>query len=126
MIKFKEIVDNIINEEADIGTYISDGGLWEVECFNRGERDIPHIHLKTPKGKYSAPRLDKAEYFIHDNKRYIMNSKEKKDFGNFMSSKNRLDNTITNWQACVKRWNLTQPLNKRILNNISMPDYRLL
>ena len=114
----------LLNEEMDIGDYISDGGEWQVECFNRGERDTPHVHIITPKRKYSAPRLDIAEYFIHENKRYIMNSKEKKDFEEFMNDISRFDKNLTNWQFCVKRWNLTQPSNKQLSFDLKdKPNY---
>jgi hypothetical protein len=124
--KFLEFFNNILNEEKDVGIYISKGGIWMVEIFNRGEREIPHIHVITPKNKISAPMLNKAEYFIHENKTYIMNSKEKSDFYEFMK---RIENgqTLNNWQLCVKRWNLTKPENKKISSELKdMPNYLLL
>lgn len=43
--KFLNFFNNILNEEKDVGTYISKGGTWMVEIFNRGEREIPHVSM---------------------------------------------------------------------------------
>ena len=87
----------VLKEEQDVGTYISTGGTWEVEVYEL-EGNLPHVHVTTAKGEISAPRLDIANYFIHDGKRYIMSSKERKDFENFMNSKNKTQTDLTNWQ----------------------------
>ena len=104
-----EIINSILNEEVKVGDFESTGGKWEISCFNRCERDIPHIHVFTAKHKKSAPRLDIADYFIHEDKRYKMNSKEKTAFDIFMSAKCKHNPELTNWQFCIIRWNETHP-----------------
>ena len=97
MRKLKQVILNLL---AENGKHLV---LIEVK------RDIPHIHVFTAKHKKSAPRLDIADYFIHEDKRYKMNSKEKAAFDIFMSTKCKHNPELTNWQFCIIRWNETHP-----------------
>ena len=104
--KFDELLESlkpkfetIINEENNIGSFISTGGKWEVEVYYT-EGHNPHCHVTTPWSTVSAPRLDIPGYFIHEGKRYIMNAQERKDFDNFMRAKSKEDSQKTNWQIC--------------------------
>lgn len=51
MMNIRNLLSNILNEELNVGDFDSDGGKWKAECFNRGERDTPHIHILTAKHK---------------------------------------------------------------------------
>ena len=135
--KFDELLEslkpkfeNILNEENDIGVFISTGGEWEVEVYYT-EGHYPHCHVTTPWGAVSAPRLDIPGYFIHEGKRYIMNAQERKEFDKFMRQRNKKEPTLTNWQYCSERWNAGISANNRNnevncsnLNN--QPNYRAL
>lgn len=120
----RETIKHIFCEENDVGDFISKGGTWQVEILNRGEREYPHVHVTTPKGKISAPMLNIPDYFIHEGKNYVMNSKEKRDFYTFMKQKSRYNPNYTNWQYCVFRWNLTKSPERQIsMKEKDMPNY---
>lgn len=119
--KFADAIKIVLKEERDVGAYISTGGIWKVEIYEL-EGNLPHIHVTTASGEMSAPRLDIANYFIHEGKRYIMSSKERKDFDNFMNEK--MAPNLTKWQFCVNKWN--ENSNHKIKVGKEKPNYRLL
>ncbi len=121
--KFADALKLVLKEEQNVGTYTSTSGIWEVEVYEL-EGNLPHVHVTTADGKISAPRLDIANYFIHGNKRYIMSSKERKDFDNFMNEKNKAFPEYTNWEFCAYEWNKNS--NHKIKVGKEKPNYRLL
>ena len=119
--KFKDVLNLVLCEERDIGSFETTDGIWEVEIYDN-EGNYPHVHVTTPFKEVAAPRLDIADYFIHEGKKYILNSQERKAFEQFMSSPSIENNKMTNWQFCVYVWNQNR-INKI---NCEKPNYRFL
>lgn len=92
------------------------------------EGPIPHCHFKD--NQKDSPggciRLDKPEYFEHGAYIDKFNSKERKEFINFMNSPVRTKYKFlpytTNYQALCVLWNMNNE-QYEIKDDIKMPDY---
>jgi hypothetical protein len=97
---------------------------------NEGE-NIPHFHLDNgeigKKQKKTAIRIDMPYYFLHGDKTYILNSKERKNLIAWLNAKpiykkgNEGENgelPKNNWENLRNMWNRYYPQAKVICNQI--------
>jgi hypothetical protein len=98
---------------------------------NEGD-NIPHFHLDNgefgKKQKKTAIRLDMPYYFLHGDKTYILNSKERKNLITWLNAKpekskiNKNNETCefpkNNWENLRNMWNNYYPQAKVICNQI--------
>ena len=99
---------------------------------NSGRSDnggIPHIHIDINGKPYSCIRLDKPEYFIHQDYRHELRGREKRRFLNFIQSEytgndytNIPKTQITNWEYFAYKWNTIGPI-KFVDIGAGIPDY---
>lgn len=122
-----------LNEMAQIGLFDQYllyvyGEAKHSSAYGR-EGPVAHFHLL--KGNPDSPRwetcikLSSAEYFHHDGKEGILNSKQKKQLIEFLNTANEDLPQITNWQSVVVAWNQNNP-RWRIDRDTPLPDYSLL
>ena len=127
--KFKEIIDKILNEERNGGDF----DRYQVEVGEDEGKHLLHFHLfhKDDYRKNTAIMLDKPFYFLHGKYKYILNTKEKKQLIVWLNSTN-INGEITpdengnppknNWENLKNCWNA---INESKIN-IPIPDYKLL
>ncbi len=123
----KNIINSIFVEERN------GGGFLDFEAFV-GEfegNNIPHFHLENKVRKLkTAIRLDMPYYFLHGDKRYILNSKERKELVRWLSSK--IETTINvfkeipknNYENLLNMWNNYHP--DAISNKVPIASYNML
>lgn len=128
----REILIKFLKEERNIKSGFLD---FEVQVGESEGDNIPHFHLDNKeqgnKQKKTAIRLDMPSYFLHGDKKYILNSKERKELVKWLNEKPAsgllLDKNgnypKTNWQALVNIWNIYYP-QATITCNI--PNYSIL
>lgn len=124
---------DLLSEEKN-GGEISKLKFFVVIGENEGE-NIPHFHLfnneNGSKRKSTAIRLDMSYYFLHGDKNYILNSKEKKNLISWLKSKPKIKPTLNNngeypdnnWENLKNIWNGYYP---KTVINCNMPNYELL
>ena len=127
--KFEEAL--LLAEERNGNTFLS----FEVELGENEGNNIPHLHLDNKeisekKKKKTAIRLDMPYYFLHGDKTYKLNAKEKKLFYIWLNQKPKqiakgnvkADGTLpkNNWENLVTMWNNYYP---QAAVKYSMPDY---
>lgn len=128
--KFKELFDDIFNEERGGGKC----GEFRIDIGENEGPHIPHFHMdndeKGKKQKKTAIRLDMPYYFLHGDKRYILNSKERKLLVTWLNSKPDIDNKDANgvspknnWESLKNAWNNNSP---DAAINCEQPNYNLL
>ena len=128
----REIINKILVEERNGNDFLT----FNVQLGESEGENIPHFHLDNgevgKKQKKSAIRIDMPYYFIHGDKTYKLNSKEKKLFICWLKSKptkivkgNEQDGKLpqTNWENLRNMWNNYYPTSKVIC---SMPNYSIL
>ena len=129
--KFHEAL--LIVEERSGNDFLN----FKIQLGENEGLNIPHFHLDNgevgKKQKKTAIRLDMPYYFLHGDKTYILNSKEKKLFCIWLKQKPlsiakgnvKEDGTLpsNNWENLVCMWNNYYPEAKI---NCSMPNYNLL
>lgn len=108
-------------EMAQIGSFSG----YKV-CIYGGEGPIPHLHFKDSERKISGCiRLDRPEYFIHNNHRSKLNSKEKTKFIQWINSNEtpfkKFAENLTVYQYAVILWNENNENYK--MEEIPIPDY---
>ena len=106
---------------ARIG-FTDDG--FEVYINTDDGGNIPHFHYRT-KGTWkfhTCIRLDSPEYFHHDGKEGILNSKQRKELVKFLNSTDLHEQDKTHWQVLLKEWNRNNS-NIEIDEETPMPDY---
>ena len=116
-------MENPILSMACIGEFHC-GKLFKV-CVYTGERNIPHFHvIKTQTGEECCPRIDCANYFVHDGKDYQLNAKERKLLVNFLTSVSPYEEDYgkTYFDLIWEEWNRNNR-QYRIVKPESMPDY---
>lgn len=128
--KLKELIDKILKEERSAKDLLG----FDVQ-LGENEGNIPHFHLDNGeignKKKKTAIRLDMPFYFLHSDKNYILNSKEKKQLILWLADKpiykkGNSENEIipkSNWENLKTIWNQYYPNNKI---TCGMPNYSLL
>ena len=112
--KFKEIIDKILNEER-----------------NGGEFDRYQVEVGEDEGKHTAIMIDRPFYFLHGKYKYVLNAKEKKHLIIWLNLTN-INGEITpdesgnppknNWENLRNCWNAIS--DSKI--NCPMPNYKLL
>ena len=131
--KYTEVIKIVINEERNGGDF----GEFHIELGENEGENIPHFHLDNQetsanKKKKSAIRLDMNRYFIHGDKIYRLNSKERKHLIIWLLQKpitkiNLDDNKKlpkNNWENLVNMWNNYYPESK--INKNYFPNYSTL
>lgn len=128
----REILIKILKEERNIKSGFLD---FEVQIGEFEGDNIPHFHLDNKeqgnKQKKTAIRLDMPYYFLHGDKKYILNSKERKELVRWLNEKpanglllDKNDNyPKTNWQALVNIWNVYYP---QAIIACNIPNYSIL
>lgn len=130
--KFEEAL--IIAEERNGGDFLK----FQVQLGEDEGKNIPHFHLDNgeigKKKKKTAIRLDMPYYFLHGDKTYIFNSKEKKAFVLWINQKISFDTPVNkdaegklpknNWENLRNMWNNYYPQAK--INCSNTPNYNLL
>ena len=128
--KFEEAL--IIAEERNGGDFLK----FEVQLGEDEGKNIPHFHLDNgeigKKKKKTVIRLDMPYYFLHGDKTYIFNTKEKKAFVLWINQKLSFDTPVNkdvegklpknNWENLRKKWNNYNPQAK--IKCSGMPNYR--
>lgn len=125
--KFKELFDNIFSEERECGKFNG----FQVDIGEDEGEFIPHFHLKRIQNNdKTSIRLDMPYYFLHGDKRYILNSKEKKLLVTWLNSKPDIDNKDANgispknnWESLRNAWKNNFP---NAVINCEQPNYSLL
>ena len=133
LMNLKEIVDKALTEERNGNDFLE----FNVQLGESEGENIPHFHLDNgeigKKKKKTAIRLDMPYYFLHGDKTYILNSKEKKLFVLWIKSKpkkivkgNEQDGELpqNNWENLRNMWNNYYPQAK--INCSDTPNYNLL
>ena len=133
LMNLKEIVDKVLTEERNGNDFLE----FNVQLGESEGENIPHFHLDNGeignKKKKTAIRLDMPFYFLHGDKTYILNSKEKKLFVLWIKSKpkkivkgNEQDGKLpkNNWENLRNMWNNYYPQAK--IKCSDMPNYSLL
>lgn len=123
----KQIIDKVLEEERSAKGLID----FSVE-LGENEGKIPHFHLFSKRGEKAAIRIDMSFYFIHGDKTYILNSKEKKNLIKWLMAppvykKGNVDENgkvpKNNWENLKVMWNNYYPQDRI---SCSMPNYNLL
>ena len=121
----KNIINSIFVEERN------GGGFLDFEAFV-GEfegNNIPHFHLENKIRKLkTAIRLDMPYYFLHGDKTYILNSKERKILIAWLNTRpekskiNKNNETgelpKNNWENLRNMWNNYYPQAKITCNQV--------
>lgn len=130
---FKEAIEKVFTEERNGNDFLE----FNVQLGEDEGHNIPHFHLDNGeignKKKKTAVMLNIPYYFLHGDKTYILNSKEKKLFVLWLKSKPRKiikgnedekgELPKTNWENLKNMWNKYYPQAKI---NCPMPNYSLL
>ena len=125
--KLKEVIDLVLKEERSSQDFLT----YKVRIGEDEGENIPHFHLIGEKKK-TAIMLNMPYYFLHGDKTYILNSKEKKLLVRWLLSvliykKGNEDEEgnlpKTNWENLKNMWNNYYPGAKI---DCSMPNYNLL
>lgn len=86
--------------------------------------NIPHFHIvdKATLGRdfHTCIKIEAPEYFHHEGKEDVLNSKQRKNLNDFLKNKNELG--VTNWRYLVTTWNINNS-NKNVDKDIVQPDY---
>lgn len=86
--------------------------------------NIPHFHIvdKTTLGRkfHTCIKIESAEYFHHEGKKDVLNSKQRKSLVNFLNSITPLE--CTHWEFLLLTWN-TNNSNRKLKMDLPMPDY---
>lgn len=126
--KFKELFDNIFSEERECGKFNG----FQVDIGEDEGEFIPHFHLKRVQNNdKTAIRLDMPYYFLHGDKKYILNSKERKFLVAWLNSKPTSTKNLgkndelpkNNWESLKNAWNNNSP---DAIINCEQPNYNLL
>jgi hypothetical protein len=133
----KEIIEKVFTEEREAK------GLskFKVQLGENEGDNIPHFHLDNGeignKKKKTAIRIDMPYYFLHGDKTYILNSKERKNLIDWLNAKpiykkgNENEKgklPKTNWENLKNMWNRYYPQAKITCGKIDYSnlckDYR--
>ena len=113
--------ERYLMEMANIGSI--DNKLVDIIRMN-DPGNIPHFHIvdKATLGRdfHTCIKIETPEYFHHEGKEDILNSKQKKNLNDFLKNKNELG--VTNWKYLVTTWNINNS-SKNVDKDITQPDY---
>lgn len=118
-------------EMARAGTVQIDG-VYEVFVNTNDAGNIPHFHFRDAVDwdKFHACiKIESAEYFAHDGKDSVLNTKQKKYLEKFMREKVSISKYAAkfsnNWELVCFLWDMNNS-NRLISDDIVQPDYRKL
>lgn len=104
----------------------------EIYVNTNDAGNIPHFHIrdKDDWSKFhSCIKILSPEYFAHEGKEDVLNSKQRKKLQEFMTSPADIDiegaNIPNNWKYICILWNSNNS-SARIPKDAEMPDYRQL
>ena len=113
--------ERYLMEMANIGSI--DNKLVAIIRMN-DPGNIPHFHIvdKATLGRdfHTCIKIESPEYFHHEGKEDVLNSKQRKNLNDFLKDKNELG--VTNWKYLVTTWNINNS-NKNVDKDIAQPDY---
>lgn len=113
--------ERYLMEMANIGSI--DNKLVAIIRMN-DPGNIPHFHIvdKATLGRdfHTCIKIESPEYFHHEGKEDVLNSKQRKNLNDFLKNKNELG--VTNWKYLVATWNINNS-NKNVDKDITQPDY---
>lgn len=113
--------ERYLMEMANIGSI--DNKLVAIIRMN-DPGNIPHFHIvdKATLGRdfHTCIGIETPEYFHHEGKEDVLNSKQRKNLNDFLKNKNELG--VTNWKYLVTTWNINNS-NKKVDKDITQPDY---
>ena len=113
--------ERYLMEMANIGSI--DNKLVAIIRMN-DPGNIPHFHIvdKATLGRdfHTCIKIEAPEYFHHEGKEDILNSKQRKNLNDFLKNKNELG--VTNWKYLVTTWNINNS-SKNVDKDITQPDY---
>ena len=113
--------ERYLMEMANIGSI--DNKLIAIIRMN-DPGNIPHFHIVDKatlgKGFHTCIKIETPEYFHHEGKEDVLNSKQRKNLNDFLKNKNELG--VTNWKYLVTTWNINNS-NKNVDKDITQPDY---
>ena len=113
--------ERYLMEMANIGSI--DNKLVAIIRMN-DPGNIPHFHIvdKATLGRdfHTCVKIETPEYFHHEGKEGVLNSKQRKNLNDFLKNKNDLG--VTNWKYLVTTWNINNS-NKNVDKDIEQPDY---
>ena len=119
--------DKILNENPSVEGFLNPEEKFKNKSNRKvyiymNESPIPHCHVLGFKSEICV-RLDRAEYFSHDSKTGMFNSKERRAFVEFMSGKTKMG--TQRWAWLVDAWNgcAQDSVNMEEITTTTMPDY---
>lgn len=120
----KLFLEKYLLEMAKIGT-TSDS--YDIVVRTNDLRKIPHFHYvdHSTFGNefHTCIRLDVPEYFLHEGKDDVLNSKQKKNLVSFLKELDpEEDDGRTNFDTLLREWNRNNS-DVRIDYSQDMPDY---
>ena len=120
-----------IKEKQNIYGMSRVGFIGELEVYvnTNDAGSIPHFHLRDSDNWdkfHTCIRIDKAEYFLHEGKEDILNSRQQKELQEFMESKVAIkkysDKFENNWELVCFLWDMNNS-NISIPEGTKMPNY---
>ena len=113
----------LLNEMARVG-FFSDFEVW-IRTDDSG--NIPHFHVwdKNSKGGlfHICVKIESPEYFHHNGKEDVFNSKQKKELIEFLNEKPAKSRWHpTNWDFILTLWNANNS-KVEVPEDLSIPDY---
>lgn len=120
-----------ITEKQDIYGMSRVGYVGELEVYvnTNDAGNIPHFHLRDSNNWdkfHTCICIDKAEYFHHNGKEDILNSKQRKELQEFMLSKVSVDKYAdkfeNNWELVCFLWDMNNS-SVNVPEGIKMPNY---
>ena len=122
-----ELLDNPpLYERALIGQITN---IFEVFVYTDDGGGCPHFHIwdSSTKGKafHTCVRFDSPEYFYHNGKEDILNSKQKKLLDDFFKAPSRNKRYSSNWEYALSMWNDNNSV-MNIAEDLEQPDYTIL
>lgn len=105
---------------------------YEIYVNTNDGGEIPHFHMRDPNDWskfHTCVLITKAEYFLHEGKEDVLNSKQRKALQKFMESpvanKKYSSKFANNWELVCFLWELNNS-DVIIPDGAVMPDYRKL
>ena len=118
-------IDETLNEQmlmemAQVGTTIDSYNVY-VYSIDNGVK--PHFHYASKdKNFHTCIEIQEARYFLHGNKRDILNNKQLKNLIDFLEGPSKLKRYDTNWELIKDLWNLGDR-QQYVSDDQQMPDY---
>lgn len=104
----------------------------EIYVNTNDAGNIPHFHIRDEVDWdkfHSCINILSAEYFAHEGKEGVLNSKQRKKLQEFMEATADIDiedvNEINNWKYICVLWNSNNS-SAKVPKDAKMPDYRQL